>query len=336
MQPIRLGVIGVGLIWIRAHKPLLETLTDTFVPVAFADMSAERRAAVAREFPDAQVFSEYRDLLALPEVDAVLVLTPIALNAPVAEAALLAGKHVIMEKPIARSVAEGQALIATAQRVGRRLCVLEQMAYRQAETMLAETIAAGTIGTLVLWERVLHLQAAPAPGPLDYESTPWRKQADFPLGTMFDGGIHLIASLTKTFGAPEMVAATGRKLQPEYGEYDHVAALLQYPHGVTGMLSYSSYLPTAQNHFIVYGTAGVIVVERERMTIERPGQPAQVVALPPEDAQQRMWQALEQAFRTQTAPFYTPEKALHDVAILEAIDQSSKASGQGVAVAPVL
>ena len=336
MQPIRLGVIGMGLIWIRAHKPLLATLTDTFVPVAFADMSAERRAAAAEEFPDAQVFSDYRELLALPEVDAVLVLTPIALNAPVAQAALLAGKHVIMEKPIARSVAEGRALIATAQRVERRLCVLEQMAYRQAETMLAETLAAGTIGTLVLWDRVLHLQANSAPGPLDYESTAWRKQPDFPLGTMFDGGIHLIASLTKTFGAPEMVVATGRKLQPEYGEYDHIAAQLQYPHGVTGMLSYSSYLPTAQNHFIVYGTAGVIVVERERMTIERPDQPAEVVTLPPEDAHSNMWYVLQQTFQTQSQPFYTPEKALHDVAILEAIDQSIKASGQHVAVAPVL
>ena len=334
MQPLRLGVIGMGLIWIRTHKPLLATLADTFVPVAFADMSAERRAA-AEGFPDAQVFSDYRDLLALPEVDAVLVLTPIGLNAPVAEAALLAGKHVIMEKPIARSVTEGQALIATAQRMERRLCVLEQMAYRQAETMLAETIAAGTIGALVLWNRVLHLQANSVPGPLDYESTAWRKQPDFPLGTMFDGGIHLIASLTKTFGAPKTVAATGRKLQPEYGEYDHVAVLFQYPHGVTGMLSYSSFLPTAQNHFIVYGTTGVIVVERERMTIERPDLPAQVVVLPSEDAHSSMWHALQQTFQTQSELFYTPEKALHDVAILEAIDQSIKASGQYVAVAPV-
>src|SRR5687767_584961 len=115
MPPIRLGVIGAGLIWIRTHKPILETMTDAFAPLAFCDVSEERRAALAQEFPEARVLADYHSLLDLPEVEAVLVLTPIALNAPVAHAALRAGKHVIMEKPLARSVAEGRALITTAR-----------------------------------------------------------------------------------------------------------------------------------------------------------------------------------------------------------------------------
>src|SRR5258708_20787727 len=111
MAPIRLGVIGMGLIWLRVHKPILATLKDTFEPIAFCDVSEQRRAATAQEFPDAKVLSDYQSLLALPEVDAVLVLTPLALNQPVALAALLAGKHVIMEKPIARSLADLQELL---------------------------------------------------------------------------------------------------------------------------------------------------------------------------------------------------------------------------------
>ena len=128
MRPIQLGVIGAGLIWIRTHKPILEMMTAAFVPVAFCDVNEERRAALAREFPGARVLSDYHDVLELAEVEAALVLTPIALNAPVAHAALRAGKHVIMEKPIARSIAEGRELIATARQAGRLLCVTEQMA----------------------------------------------------------------------------------------------------------------------------------------------------------------------------------------------------------------
>jgi hypothetical protein len=158
MQPIRLGVIGAGLIWLRRHQSTLATLQHAFMPVAFADPSEQRRTQAAADFPDAVVVSDYQALLALPQVDAVLVLTPIVLNAPVALAALHAGKDVIMEKPIARSVAEAAHLLTQAKEAGRRLAVLEQMGYRRAEEILAETIASGEIGNLALWERVEHME----------------------------------------------------------------------------------------------------------------------------------------------------------------------------------
>jgi scyllo-inositol 2-dehydrogenase (NADP+) len=328
MPPIRLGVIGAGLIWIRTHKPILETMSDAFAPVAFCDVREERRAALAEEFPDAQVLSDYHSLLELSELAAVLVLTPLALNAPVAHAALRAGKHVIMEKPIARSVAEGRDLVATARQSGRLLCVMEQLAYRHTEDALAQIIATGQIGDLVMWDRVQHQDLDTVAGSLRYDSTPWRKQADFPLGTMFDGGIHLIAALSKVFGIPESVAATGRQLRPEYGEYDHIAALFQYAQGVSGMLSYSSTLPPERQHYHIYGTHGVITVEQGRLIVEQRDQPAQVVELPKENAYVSMWRALHQAFVEQRDPFYTAEKALQDVAILEAVSQAIKTSGR--------
>ena len=328
MQPIRLGVIGAGLIWQRAHQAILETLKDTFEPVAFCDLSEERRAAAAQAYPNATVLGDAAALLALPNVDTALVLTPLALNAPTARAALLAGKDVIMEKPIARSLAEGQELAGLAQQLGKRLVVTEQMGYRKAEDTLAELLASGTIGDVVIWERVQHLEADSAKGALRYDTTPWRKQADFPLGTMFDGGIHLIASLTKVFGTPQNVAASGRKLRQEYGEYDHIAALFEYANGARGMLSYSNYLLPVQNHFHIFGTAGMLTVERERIVVAVPDQPDRVVETPAEHAYAEMWKAIAAAFREGRAPFYTPEKALQDVAILEAVDHAIKRGGR--------
>jgi scyllo-inositol 2-dehydrogenase (NADP+) len=333
MEPIRLAVIGTGLIWKRTHRPILAAMSDLFAPVAFADLSEQRRAETERDFPGAPVLSDHRALLELPEIQAVLVLTPIALNAPVALEALLAGKDVIMEKPIARSVAEGRELLAAARRLGRRIYVTEQMAYRSAEQTLAELIAAGAIGELVLWNRVQHLEGDTATGAMRYETTPWRKEANFPLGTMFDGGIHLIAGLSTLFGAPQAVAATGRKLRPEYGEYDHVAALFEYAGGVVGMLSHSSYLPPHQNHFHVRGTAGTIVVERERLVVAGADGQERVVELPREDAYRSMWRAIGEAAARRAAPRYTPERALEDVATLEAVDRAIK-SGERALVAP--
>ncbi len=326
MLPIRLGVIGAGLIWIRRHQPTLATLTDVFQPVAFADPSEERRAQVAALYPDAALYTDYQALLAQADVDAVLVLTPIALNAPVAHAALAAGKDVIMEKPIARSVTEGARLVAAAQDAGRRLYVTEQMGYRRNEEILAEVLASGIVGDLVMWEEVHHLEGDRAQGPMSFASTPWRKQADFPLGTLFDGGIHTIARLTRVFGRPAQVWATGKKLREEYGEFDHVAMLFRYDGGFTGMLSHSSYLPPDQNHFTIYGSGGTIVVESDRLVVRQHGEVVKEVELPNDDANVSMWHALAAAFRTGTPPAYSGARAVQDVLILEKVDAAIHAN----------
>jgi predicted dehydrogenase len=326
VKPIRVGVIGLGLIWVREHQPSLAPLKSLFEPVAFCDVSEQRRAETEASFPGRPVVDDYRQLLAMPDVDTVLVLTPIAFNAPVALAALEAGKDVLMEKPIARSVAEGQMLIGAARRAGRRLIVMEQLGYRRADSILAEVIARRDIGEPVLWERIFHFEADTAQGPMSYASTPWRKTADYPLGTLFDGGIHLIASLGAIFGPPQLVYAKGRKLRPDYGEYDQVSMIFQYANGMTGMLSHATSLPPTQNHFHIHGSQGIIVVESERLLVERPGAEKRIIDLPNENSRTTMWQAIADAYATNSEPDYTAENALRDVAILETVDRSIKAN----------
>jgi predicted dehydrogenase len=328
MAPIRLAVIGAGLIWKRTHRPILTTMGDLFAPVAFADLSEERRAEAAREFPGAPVLSDHRALLALPGADAALVLTPIASNAPVALDALLAGKDVIMEKPIARSVAEGRELLATARRLGRRIYVTEQLAYRSAERSLAAVIAAGEIGELVMWDRVQHRMLSAMPEPMNYTVTPWRMDPDFPLGNLLDGGVHLVASVTRVFGTPASVFAAGsRKFRPGYGEYDQVTMLLQYEDGLVGMLSHSDCLSEAQNHFHIHGSQGVISWTPERIVIQKQDRPEQAIDLPAENPYTSMWHALADAWQGRAQLAYTPEQALRDLMVIELAGQSIK-SGQ--------
>lgn len=323
MKPTRLGVIGLGLIWQRIHSPHLAQLREHFELVAFCDTSAERRTAIATEFPEAQVFSDYGALLKVPTVEAVLILTPIALNESVALAALHAGKDVIMEKPLARTVAKGMELVTAAQQAGRRLFVTEQMGYRHAETALQTVLAAGEIGEVVMWDRVQHRNLATLPERMNYTSTPWRINPDFPLGNLLDGGIHLIASVTKVFGTPATIYAAGsRKFRPGYGEYDQVTMLLHYANGVVGMLSHSDCLFEGQNHFHIHGDLGLISWTPERMVLQKPGEPDRLIEWPAEVAYTNMWQALAQAWHSGTQPYYTAERALRDVMVVETIYQS--------------
>jgi predicted dehydrogenase len=206
--------------------------------------------------------------------------------------------------------------------------VLEQMGYRTAEEQLATILRAGTIGDLLMWDRVQHLEADTAQGALRYDSTPWRKAADFPLGTLFDGGIHTIAALTRVFGAPQTVTATGRTLRPNYGEYDQVKMFFTYANGSSGVLSHSACLPPVQNYFYVYGAAGAIVVESDRLMVRRMGQPDQVVELPAESAYEAMWRQIAQAHQEEREPAYSVAHALRDVAVLETVDQAIKTAAR--------
>ncbi len=331
---VRLGVVGLGLIWLRAHKPILATLQDVFQVVALCDTSEQRRLTAAQEFPWAQVYSAASELLALPDVDAVLVLTPLALNAVIAKAALAAGKDVIMEKPIATSVAAGRELIELARRMGRRVMVLEQLAYRTLEERLMELLAAGVIGRAVFWERIHHADVDPQQGELRYDSTAWRKAGDFPLGALFDAGIHLIASLSRVFGAPESVYATGQKFRQGYGDYDHTTMTLRYSGGLVGVFSFSSCMTSLQDHYVIHGREGAILIERESIIVKRPDQSDQVLTLSAENYYERMWEHIVRALRQGVAPEYSAEKALADVATLEAVARSLKSGASELISSP--
>ncbi len=220
-------------------------------------------------------------------------------------AALRAGKDVIMEKPIARSVAEAQALIDLARQGWATAVCHRAVRLRHTESMLADLLANQTIGDVLLWERIQHWPGESTSNPLSYAASEWRQQADFPLGTLFDGGIHAIASLSTVFGAPSSVYATGRKLRQGYGAYDHVTMTFQYDNGSVGVLGYSECRSPANNHFHVHGARG----DRRRAAAAgggaAPRSRARRSSCRPRTTTALMWRGIAQAFREPGAPIYT-------------------------------
>ena len=135
MKRIRVGVVGCGLIAQVMHLPHLRELGDRFTVTALCDLSEQALAFAGALFPDAARLDRWEDLVDA-DVDAVLVLTP-GSHAPVAIAAADSGRHVFAEKPMCLSVAEGEAMLAAAERTGVTLMVGYMKRYDPAYEELA-------------------------------------------------------------------------------------------------------------------------------------------------------------------------------------------------------
>jgi predicted dehydrogenase len=132
-------VIGCGLIAQVMHLHYLRELSEQFEIAAICDLSAETRVAVARDYAVPNQFDSWQQMIAQP-LDAVLVLTS-GSHAPAAIAAAKAGMHVLVEKPMCFSVAEGQAMVDTADQAGVTLMVAYNKRYDPAYLRLVDESA---------------------------------------------------------------------------------------------------------------------------------------------------------------------------------------------------
>ncbi|MCG0314566.1 MAG: Gfo/Idh/MocA family oxidoreductase, partial [Calditerricola sp.] len=141
----RLGIIGAGGIAREVHVPVLRTFSDVkIVAVADVDRAAAERLAGVHGIP--HVMTDYRELLARSDVDVVLISTPNHLHAEMAVAALEAGKHVLLEKPMATCAAEAERIAAKARECGRILMVGMNNRFRPDAQQLKRYLEGGAFG----------------------------------------------------------------------------------------------------------------------------------------------------------------------------------------------
>lgn len=141
---LRVGVVGCGY-WGSKHVRTLLSL-EAVSRVCVIDPSDERRAAVTRVYPRVD---EYRTLGdALGQLDAVVIAAPPTLHAPLALDAIAHGVHVLVEKPLAPTVQEGQALVTAAEKMGVTLMVGHTFEYHSAVWELRSMVQRGDLGDL--------------------------------------------------------------------------------------------------------------------------------------------------------------------------------------------
>ena len=128
---LKVGVVGAGVIAQVMHLHYLRELSDRFEIAALCDISGENAANNAQRYNIAKTFSDWREMVKDDEIDAVFILTS-GSHAPIAIAAAKAGKHILVEKPMCFSVAEGLEMKAAADEAGVTLMVAYPKRYDPA------------------------------------------------------------------------------------------------------------------------------------------------------------------------------------------------------------
>jgi predicted dehydrogenase len=202
VKPFRIAFIGTGFIGLHQMK-LLRHLPGVEI-VAAADISERQLNKVKESHGVERVYTDYKKMLReVTDVDAVSICTPNGLHAENSIYALEAGKHVLVEKPMAMSAREAQRMVDTARRMGRQLVVGYQHRFEPRSKMIHDQIAAGAFGK-ILYVRAQGLRRRGIPswgvfGRKDLQGG----------GPLIDLGVHIVETAHYLMGAPRPVTATG-------------------------------------------------------------------------------------------------------------------------------
>ena len=149
---IRIGVIGVGYWGPNLIRNLYKV--EECSPVAVADVDPQRLAVMERLYPGLRTVAQAEEVLHAPDVDAVVIATPISTHFVLAREALRSGKHVLVEKPMTATVAEGTALVDLAETAGKILMVDHTFIYAGAVQKIRGLIQAGELGHIYYYDAV--------------------------------------------------------------------------------------------------------------------------------------------------------------------------------------
>ena len=147
---IGVGVIGYGYWGPNLVRNFSETNGTAVIGVC--DLSPRRLALVAKRYPAVEATSDYQALLANPKIDAIAISTPVSSHFDLAMRALKAGKHILVEKPLASTSAQVLTLIEEAERRKLVLMVDHTFVYTGAVRKIAETIQSGAMGELLYYD----------------------------------------------------------------------------------------------------------------------------------------------------------------------------------------
>ncbi len=199
---VRIGIIGTGGISRGAHIPALQNCKDAEI-VALCDSNEESVNEVANNIGVKNVFTDYNKMIEMDYIDAIDVCTPNYLHADPTIKALNAGKHVLVEKPIAMNAIEGAAMVDAAKKSGKQLMVGYCMRWRSDARALKRFIDAGDMGE-IYYSRIHALRRRGIPGWGVF--TQKDKQGGGPL---IDIGCHILDLTLWLMGHPKPVAASG-------------------------------------------------------------------------------------------------------------------------------
>jgi len=218
MQPIKTALCSFGMSGWVFHAPFIH-LHEGFELYGVFERT---KNLAAEKYPGIKTFRSLEDMLLDDEIELVIVNTPNYTHFEYAKLALLAGKHVVVEKPFTNTVAEGEELIALAKTQNKKLSVYQNRRWDSDFKTVQEVVRQKLLGEVV--EAEIHFDRFSE--VLSYKL---HKETPGPgAGILYDLGPHLIDQALQLFGMPEAVFADTTNLRPISKVDDYLELILFY------------------------------------------------------------------------------------------------------------
>ncbi|MBX5466127.1 MAG: Gfo/Idh/MocA family oxidoreductase [Firmicutes bacterium] len=330
MDPVRLALVGCGKIG-QKHLQALVHLPEAAL-VATVDPDLEQAEAAAVAF-DATPYADLEEALAAAPLEAAIIATPSGMHPELARRCLERDLHVLVEKPLALSYREAQAVVGLARRRNRVLAVTHFNRFLPAVSRMLEVCQSGRIGRILTAEVVVAWNRPQS----YYEEAAWRGTRAMDGGILFNQAIHALDVLVQAAGPAETAFAWSDTLNHQIETEDALAGAVRFRSGALASVMATTTVARAnlEERIAVIGEHGAVAVgptpsQLLYWRIEGEDEDAMrqaVAAAPSRTGWQSHWEALSDfvaAIRNQGVPALSGESALPVLALVEALTRSGR------------
>lgn len=256
MRKVGIGIIGCGNI-AQVHAAAVSTLEEAEL-VATCDAVEAKARAMAEQHGAARAYTDSRDLLGDPAVEAVLVCTPHPSHCPLAIEAAVAGRHVMVEKPLSVDLRAADEAIAAARRAGVKFGVIFQRRFWPAAQRARQAIADGKLGKVILGDCIVKWWRPKSYYDRDAWRGTWLAEGG---GVMVNQAVHAIDMFQWLMGPVDTVYGQWANLSHPYIEVeDTAAAVLRFKSGAVGVIETTvSTNPQLGSRIAIHGENGATV-----------------------------------------------------------------------------
>jgi predicted dehydrogenase len=338
---LKVAFVGAGGIARVCHLPAMKKIAGLEV-VAVADTREETANQAAKEFSIPKVFTDYKDVLKLDDVDIIDICTPNYAHHPVANAALTAGKHVICEKPLAISVKQVQEMITASKKSKKKLMSIQNHRFRHETKKIKQMIEKGDVGELY-YARAQAIRRRGIPCAATFI-----KKEIAGGGPMFDIGVHMLDLTYWLMGCPKIKTVTGvtatklaksNDIRGDWGEWDRnmydvedfAAGFIKLDNNAVISLEASFLLNMKDREIFstsLFGTKGGLSIPAgapSEIYTEQTGihMTTQITQVPQNDAHYEQISGFIKSVRDNTEVPVPPEQSLQVIKMLESVYVSS-------------
>ena len=270
MEQLRVVIVGSTGVIGQTHIDAIGEIDNC----RLLGVTARRQELVRQQAFDLKVlhYASLDEVFEDPDVDAIIIATPHPSHLGIALRAFQAGKHVLVEKPMAVTPSEADAMVAAGRRSGKKLGVLFNNRFRADVGKLRELVLDGTLG------KIYHASLVTAmPRTQDYyDRLEWRGTwAQEGGGVLINQGIHHLDLFQWLVGMPRAVISVAKTYKHKIEVEDYVSAIFQYDSGMAATVHCNTVQAPGQQRVEIWGERAGAVLDGRNLTVHRLETPVQ-------------------------------------------------------------